>query len=460
MLIYPQAIMATQAAAFGTDYPALNSANAMAASCTWLAMPSLFTKDSHQQEPTLFGGATIDSSGLQVPNNGSAGAAWPSPSNFERINQSGQFSIAWFGRPLSYATDGMFLNAPLTSTTTISFTRLARAGNTAYGHTRWLNAANHVFADLYNSGQGDHIFANATQQYVLTFNGSTVCLYRNGALAFQGNFSPGVASSDTSVRHITLCNRSPDDLRNGIQAADVSLAALFDRALSLTEVQSLGSNPGQLILSNAPPSYDYPAISGAHSIGQDVVWALDATRFEKDSTEAEPLLNGAASFTTAGLTMANTWSDWAQFQIDYVPVRNAGQCTVWLDANITSWESWGDLMFESPDIGGWRIFRDASTADIVFRWPSSKSARFSNQVMTTSQALAITHDGGTVRLYRNGVLVATTSGQSIGTGEYGANRFGYGVNMVLRRAFVAKRSLSASEISSLYSNWSQFLLNP
>lgn len=241
MLVYPQMIQSGNT----FDYPALSPSNAIAQKCIWLAMPALFQKDSGQSLPNLFGGATITSGGLQVPNNSTAGVTWPA-APWGRINSSGRFSFAWFGTPISFSYEGQFVNVPTVAELWRSEFRFERWRDTPYVQGRWSpNSQGYVFPGE-NSGQGDHLIAGSAVAYVVTYDGSTVKVYRNGSQVY--NYSVSLAPNLQAGRYISICNRSPEDARNGIQASNVTLLAFFDQALTQSEVSSLGSNPGQILI--------------------------------------------------------------------------------------------------------------------------------------------------------------------------------------------------------------------
>jgi hypothetical protein len=466
MLVYPQAIMMAGdgiASEPPANYPVLNANNAIAASCCWLAMPALYEKDSNEGTITLFGGATRTAAGLQVPNNSNSGATWPSPGNLSRINSSGQFSLAWFGTPIAYSADGSFINLPFVSSTFGSFTRWGRSGSTDFVHTRWMNGTTTVLVNGTNTGQGSHLFAGAAEQYVLTFDGSTVRLYRGGALVYSASASPGLANGDTAIRHVTICNRSPDDLRNGIQASDITLAAVFDRGLSQSEVQSLGNNPMQLLQHEEPTNFDYPALNLNNAIAQSILWLADPARFAKDSREAAVSLQGGATRVDGTGVVANGfWGVGGQWPLgDMARLHTQGQYTIWFDGSITGSAEWGDLFqISGPNANSYLVQREASTGNLALTHLSSYNV-ISGQYQTGSSVMAFTWDGSTSRVYRNGSQVASASlgrgSNSLGTDPIKVLN---GMSGTFRRGFIADRALTASEVASVHSNFGQLLQNP
>jgi len=480
MLVYPQAIMMSAAAQMTADYPEINSGNAIGAKCLWLAMPALFAKDSQEEEVTLFGGASINQDGLQVPNNSDSGAWWPCPN--WTINAP--FSIAWFGTPINYSWSAHLINLPGIANINSSELRLGRNGSTAFIRYRW-EPSGVSDENGSNTGQGDHLTAGNPTQYVYTYDGGTSRFYRNGNLVYSRSLSRSVGIGQ--ARHISICNRGPEDRRDGVQASNITLAAIFDDALTHSDVQSLGSNPNQLISVAQPPSvfYDYPAINSGHAIGSKCIWAVYPGQFEgKDSSDNGANLVNGATIDENGLHTPNDSNSLAWWPCpDLSQISSTNELSIAWFGDPVSWSSdpfAGGMLLNIPVPGDFgqaeiRFGRSGDSDRMAARWrPSVLGAVFSassGQQIVVGQTAKyfLTYDGATARIYLNGTLIYQTNMSTLPDPQTATyltvcNRGpGSGRNdgvMANNVTFVAlfDRALSQAEIESLGSDPDQILL--
>jgi hypothetical protein len=248
-MLYPPLIILTNNAesAATYDYPKLKAGNAIADSTVWVALPARFSKDNYQVEGTLFGNASRDANGLQVPDYVS-GMAWDRPAGFaSALTTTGETTFIWQGIPQGFDAWASFISIKNNAGTNwrdgydaISF---GRDGSSSSGRLFERNSDSTLERQSSESG----FIATDTQsvQYAVTVAADETRFYIDGVShSVTSSLAPFMFTGDGKI---TVCNRSIADPGEGVISGNVTFLMVCDRALSAAELASLITDPNQIL---------------------------------------------------------------------------------------------------------------------------------------------------------------------------------------------------------------------
>lgn len=216
------------------DYPAINASHSIGADVVWIYDAS-YTKDSQETEVTLSGNATHSQGELVIQDySGSGTITFASGFDLSHAVNHG-FTYLWEGRLENWGADAEFLKIRASDGSTVGSTEKHPTNDSHYVR----------LFDLDIWGWNDDgttrdlvLFDGTLHHYIWTWNGSSLCSYRDGVL-----FG---------------CRSIYDPISNGALIASVKLAADLDgavkraailqRSISDTEAAELYNNPGSFLL--------------------------------------------------------------------------------------------------------------------------------------------------------------------------------------------------------------------
>jgi hypothetical protein len=456
MLVYPQIISSRRAAATpSTDYPVIDTANAIGASVVWMADFTRFMKDSAQNEVTLTQGSAIElGTGLLATGNGEAN--FPGP-DLSALDTSNELTIFFAGTPTAVGSWSRYIEI---KDSTSRYFQLMRDGSTANLKANWPGG------DIVAT---DGVTLNSPVAIAATFANGTAKLYLNGALHTTDSTGGVNASSNDIIK-----------IGGYGWEGTVTYVILCDRALTDAEVSSLSSNPAQVLNlggsggssggSGGTPSTDYPMLNTLNSVGADILWLVDPTRYVKDSQQEPAALVDGATIDANGLTIADT-ADWAEWPgVDISNLISTGQWSISLRVVANAWIGGTPFLYARNSAGTTTLLleKHGSEDSMHLIWPPNKQFwgwpedGVCGSLLQPSGSVAHyvwTYDGSTLRTYRDGsfygsraVSNSTTTATTINT-----FRLGRGVTGTIKQAFLCDRVLTASEIASLWSNPDQVI---
>lgn len=359
--------------------------------------------------------------------------------------------------------------------------------NICFGDAQGSSSGNNITFDMEAQGGGfygiisDEILINTWYQATVTREGGTLRTYINGTLRTTATpsspvYGPlGTKSINSAGRKLRLAYHDGPMASTYYTSVEVPIIRMYSRALSSTEVaQNYLNNKGRfgmqdnpqivnnLIMDINPSLYSpgSPTLINPANVGNNIkvwgnetdpssapVWnrkwfSFDGVNDYLEIRDAKPFRFGTQSFTVCAWLKQKT--------------ANFG----WSGAGFTKWNTGA-----SPGTNNWSfgLASDFNVLKPSFTIESSGtfySVSSSESVATNNwYHLAAVRDGGTLRLYVNGVLKGANSPAGMSSrsitdylrplyiGKIGA---GYNAFMDAGRSQIYNKALSGSEILALY----------
>jgi len=293
----------------------------------------------------------------------------------------------------------------------------------------------------------------------VTRNGGLLSMYVNGV--FSGSTANSNNFSEINDLQIGRDIMEGNQLLGRTFQGLMDEVAIFKSALSQAEIQAIyNAGSAGICRSCTPPPSDMVSWWGGNNNALDMVGTNDGT-LTGDATFASGLVGQAFSLDGVGAYIDAGIDDAFNFN------NGTGDFTIDAWINIAQFSTWDSTIITKATMNpftGWSFYvyadgRLAFGGAGVWEFSSAAGA------ITTGSwfHVAVTKSGGTYKLLKNGVEVASAShgnlqtsaaSLTIGTDFHGLNQFGDNVDLrfngLIDEVEIFNRALSADEIGTIY----------